>query len=63
MNEVLRSHVLALLRWEDAHVSFEKVVEGVPPELRGARPAGSPHTIWQLVEHLRITQADILAFC
>lgn len=63
MTDALRAHVVALLQWQDAHVSFEKAVEGVPPELRGVRPPGSPHSLWQLVEHLRITQRDILAFC
>jgi uncharacterized damage-inducible protein DinB len=38
-------------------------VDGVPVELRGTRPEGLPHSLWQLVEHLRITQYDILDFC
>jgi hypothetical protein len=53
----------ALLDWEDAHVGFEKAVAGVPPELRGVRPPGAPHSLWAIVEHLRLAQADILEFC
>ena len=38
-------------------------MDGVPAELRGTQPDGLPHSLWQLVEHLRITQEDILDFC
>ena len=59
----LRAQLARLLDWEDAHAAYDKAVAGLPPELRGARPDGFPHTAWQLVEHLRITQRDILDFC
>ena len=59
----LRQHVLYLLRGGGAHLDFEKAVAGLPPKLRGARPAGQPHTPWRLLEHLRIAQWDILRFC
>jgi uncharacterized damage-inducible protein DinB len=59
----LRQLLSKALAWEDAHVSFDTVTDGVPAELRGERPAGIPHSLWQLVEHLRITQYDILDFC
>lgn len=52
-----------LLNWEDAHVGFEKAVADVPPALRGVVPEGLPYSVWQLVEHLRIAQSDILDFC
>src|SRR5262245_52059533 len=58
----LREHLLYLLRGGDAHLDFEKAIAGLPPELRGARPAGVPHTPWRLLEHLRIAQWDILQF-
>ena len=58
----LRDHLLYLLSGKGAHVSFEKTVAGLPPELRGAKPAGLPHTPWQLLEHLRLAQWDILEF-
>jgi hypothetical protein len=59
----LREHLLYLLRGGGAHLDFEKAIAGLPAELRGARPAGVPHTPWRLLEHLRIAQWDILRFC
>lgn len=58
----LRKHLLYLLSDGSAHVSFDKAVAGLAPKLRGQRPAGLPHTPWQLLEHLRIAQWDILEF-
>ncbi len=46
----------------NAHVSFEEAVENIPPALLGTIPSGLPYSIWQLVEHIRITQWDILEF-
>lgn len=64
MNETaVRELSSRLLSWEDAHVGFEAAVNGIPPELQGAQPAGLPFSPWQLLEHLRITQHDILDFC
>ena len=59
----LRDQLARLLDWHEAHVGFDKAVAGIPPELRGNRPAGLPYSPWQLIEHLRITQHDILDFC
>ena len=61
-NQALRDHLLRLLDWEDAHVSFDSAVKGVPPEVRGRQTEGFPHSLWQLVEHIRICQRDILDF-
>ena len=61
--EPLRAQLAALLDWHDAHGDFETAVAGLPPALRGRTPAGLPYSPWQLVEHLRITQHDILDFC
>ena len=58
----LRKHLDNLLRMKGAHVSFEAAVSGFPVELRGAKPQGAPHTAWQLLEHMRIAQEDILDF-
>ena len=58
----LRKHVLELLEGGHAHLDFEKAIAGLPTELRGARPAGLPHSPWHLVEHMRIAQWDILRF-
>src|SRR6185436_861845 len=58
-----RDHLVRILDWEEAHVGFDKAVEGIPPDKRGARAAGFEHSTWQLVEHLRLAQEDILDFC
>jgi hypothetical protein len=60
---LLRDQLSRLLGWEDAHVGFDKAVDGIPAELRGTRPSNLPYSPWQLIEHLRITQHDILEFC
>jgi uncharacterized damage-inducible protein DinB len=62
-NAALRAHIAKALDWEDAHAGFDKALEGLPPGLRGRRPAGLPYSPWQLIEHLRLTQHDILDFC
>lgn len=59
----LREQLIKLLSWEDAHVGFDTAVADLPARLRGTAPAGLPYSPWQLVEHLRITQHDILDFC
>ena len=59
---MLRAHVLKLLRSGSAHADFERALKDLPVTQRGAKPAGAPYTIWQLVEHLRIAQLDILQF-
>jgi DinB superfamily len=61
--EAIRQQVGRLLAWEDAHVGFDTVVDGIPAALRGRKPEGLPYTPWQLLEHLRRTQSDILDFC
>jgi hypothetical protein len=59
----LRRQLVRLLDWRDAHLRFDDAVRGWPTKLRGVKPRGAPHTAWQLVEHLRICQWDILEFC
>ena len=54
---------MKLLDFAEAHVDFDRAVKGIPPRVRGQLPAGAEHTLWQLLEHLRIAQADILEFC
>src|SRR5438445_12825490 len=61
-DKALREHLLDLLRGGGAHLNFDAAVADLPPELRGARPAGVPHTPWRLLEHMRIAQWDILEF-
>jgi uncharacterized damage-inducible protein DinB len=58
----LREQLVELLRGEHAHAGFEASIRNVPPGLRGARPDGVEHSLWQLLEHLRLAQWDILEF-
>ena len=62
-DKALRDHVASLIRWEDAHAGLEQIVDGVPTDDWGAAAPGLPYTLWQLLEHLRLTQHDILDFC
>jgi len=62
-DDPVRDLLARALAWHDAHVSFDQVVANVPSELRGQAPANLPYSLWQLLEHLRITQWDILDFC
>jgi DinB superfamily len=61
-DKALRDHLLYLLRDGGAHAGLEDSVKGVPAELRGERPRGLPHSPWELLEHIRIAQWDILEF-
>jgi len=58
----LRRQVLELLRGGHAHVDLETALKGLPAGLRGKKPKGAEHTLWQLLEHIRIAQWDILEF-
>jgi hypothetical protein len=61
--DALRDHLARLLDWEDAHVGFDMAIDGIPVDKRGARATGFEHSPWQLVEHMRVAQQDILDFC
>ncbi len=58
----VRDLLVKVLSWEDAHVGFEAAVTGIPAHMRGTQVSGL-HSPWEIVEHLRITQHDILDFC
>lgn len=61
--EQWRAIVASALDWEQAHASLDSSLKDLPPELRGERVPGFPHSVWELVEHIRITQKDLLDFC
>jgi hypothetical protein len=61
-DKALREHVLYLLDGGGAHARFDEIVAGIPPKLLGQKPPGLPHSLWMLMEHLRIAQWDILEF-
>ncbi len=58
----LREHLSKLLSGHEAHLDWKTSFAGVPPKLRGVRPNGMPHSLWELLEHMRIAQWDILEF-
>ena len=60
--KVLRAELVALLKGGQAHLTFEDAIAGFDPTLRGHRPRRLPHSGWELLEHLRIAQHDILQF-
>jgi DinB superfamily len=61
-DQVLREQLVTFLDCENAHIRFDDAVKDFPAALRGRRPAGGPHSAWELLEHLRITLSDILEF-
>jgi hypothetical protein len=63
LDAAVRDQLAQLLSWEDAHASFDAAVADLPPALRGTVPEGLPYSPWQLLEHMRIAQHDILEFC
>jgi len=58
----LRQHLLVLLRDGNAHLDFERTLGDFPADLRGRKPAGLPYSAWQLLDHMRIAQWDIVEF-
>jgi uncharacterized damage-inducible protein DinB len=58
----LRKHLVNLLTKGEAHATFEDAVKDVPAEARGTVPKGAAHSLWELMEHMRIAQSDILKF-
>lgn len=60
--DVLRTQILALLDGHDARMPFEDAVAEFPPASINAFAPGVPYTPWHLLEHLRITQWDILDY-
>jgi hypothetical protein len=59
----MRTELAKTLDWGHAHVDFDKAVDGLPPRLRGRRVKRLPHSAWEILEHLRLAQHDILDFC
>jgi len=61
-DQALREHLANLLKGGGAHVHFMDAIDGFPEAKRGAFMEGTRHTGWQLLEHVRIAQWDILEF-
>jgi DinB superfamily len=62
VDTALREHLIDLLKGGSAHVRFEDAINGFPEQKRGTFAQGLSHTGWQLLEHMRIAQWDILEF-
>jgi len=58
----LRQHLVALLKGGSAHATFDAAVKDFPANLYGKRPKGAAHSSWEVLEHMRIAQWDILEF-
>lgn len=56
----IREHLLYLLQGDGAHLEFEAAIKDLPESQYGKTPTGAAHSPWQLLEHLRITQWDVL---
>ncbi len=61
-DQLLREQLRKVLDWREAHADWTQAVAGLDPAHRGVRPAGSPHSVWDLLEHVRLAQRDILDF-
>ncbi|MFZ0522764.1 MAG: DinB family protein [Candidatus Acidiferrales bacterium] len=58
----LREYLAKVLTWGEAHADWKQALAGLDPAHRGVRPAGSPYSAWELLEHARISQEDIVDF-
>ncbi len=58
----LRRHLTELLEGGNAHIGLNDAVKGFPVSKAGIRPAGAPHSAWELLEHIRISAGDIIRF-
>lgn len=62
LEDELKTQLKALLDGGQAHARLEEAVAGLPFELQGRVPEGLPYSAWQLLEHIRLAQRDILDF-
>ena len=58
----LPDHLVELLDGGHAHITFEDAVKNWPAKLQGIRPKGAAHSPWEVLEHMRLAQSDILEF-
>jgi DinB superfamily len=61
-DKALREQLQKVLSWREAHADWKQALAGLDPAHRGVRPQGSPHSAWDLLEHVRLAQRDILDF-
>ena len=61
-NKALREQLLHAMRGDQSHIDFQSATSDLSAEIAGVKPEAAPHTAWQLLEHMRIAQHDILEF-
>jgi hypothetical protein len=61
--KIIRENLHKVLNWGDAHADWKAALAGIPTKARGAKPKGAPYSVWELLEHARLSQQDILEFC
>jgi DinB family protein len=61
--KTLREYLQKVLNWHDAHADWKAALAGIPAKARGAKPKGAPYSVWELLEHARLAQWDLLEFC
>ena len=62
-DDAFHQHLSRALGWGEAHLTFEDAVTSIPARFRGKRPRGFGHSPWELLEHIRLAQRDLLEFC
>jgi hypothetical protein len=62
LDSALREHLVHLLKSPHAHVDLDSAIKGLQPGNRGRKPADLPFSVWRLLEHMRISQWDIVEF-
>src|SRR4051812_22160429 len=58
----IKDLLIKQIDWEDAHLNLENAVDGISLDLLSKKDKGYPYSIWQLVEHIRLVQWDIVEF-
>lgn len=61
--ETIKKELTTLLKKGNSHVSLDDALLGIPHEKVAIRPDGLPYSLWELTEHIRISQWDIVQFC
>lgn len=62
-HQILTNELIKLLEGRGAHATLKDALANVPADMRGVKPNNLPYSIWQLAEHIRIAQWDMLEFC
>lgn len=60
--KLVREKLGEVLSWGQAHADWKAALAGLDEQKRGVRAAGLPYSLWELLEHVRIAQWDIVEF-